>query len=168
MVTPKRELLLILVKVRKAQDKVFKVKRCLDLVVRVEKHRDQSMLIKCYCTLQDAVTCGKEHRAADCGRSKKEPVWKGSPSELQTMRGKKRCFNGWTKVTSEATNKSGPSTNKVRLLRRKHGTPPARTRPPSSSSKAKPPTARQGTPPTKTLPYGDKANFNLYVADLFG
>lgn len=85
MRAPRNVLPLCLVKVKRGQDKVYKITRCLDLVVRLEKQSERSIPGQCYrcsgvghsqayCKMQlRYVRCGDEHRAADCKRAEKVP-----------------------------------------------------------------------------------------------
>lgn len=77
---------LMLTKVRRDQDKIFKTTRCLNLLVRIERLRVRTLPGQCYkcqrydhcltyCKMQlRCIHCGQEHRAAVCGRPKKEPA----------------------------------------------------------------------------------------------
>lgn len=65
---------------------MYKITRCLDLVVRNEKQHERTMPGKCYhcqrygysqayCKMQlRCVRCVQEHRAADSGKTRKEPA----------------------------------------------------------------------------------------------
>lgn len=84
--TPRSTLLLFLIMVRQIEVRIWKINRCFELVVRVEKQREKTMLGKCFrcqrwghsqaqCRMDvRCVKCGDNHHAAECWRLREEPV----------------------------------------------------------------------------------------------
>lgn len=78
----KRQIPLFLVKVNRGNDKIYKVTRCLYLILPVEKQRQRNMPGQCYrcqwyghslahCLMKvRCVPCREEQRAAECDRKK--------------------------------------------------------------------------------------------------
>lgn len=78
----REQLPLFLIKVPRGDDRIYRITRCLDLVVRVEKQRARSIPGQCFrcqryghsqahCFMRvRCVRCGEEHRATECQRDR--------------------------------------------------------------------------------------------------